>query len=73
MQSVVFNDLGLIDYQEAWDHQEQLFQDIIQIKSRNRKVGTRTPTQSHLLFCEHPHVYTLGKSGKKENLGKRGI
>lgn len=68
MQSVVFNDLGLIDYQEAWDHQEQLFQDIIQIKSRNRKEGTTTPTQSHLLFCEHPHVYTLGKSGKEENL-----
>ena len=68
MQQVVFRDLGLIDYKEAWDYQEKLFQEIIDIKSRNRKEGTNVATQSHLLFCEHPHVYTLGKSGDKKNL-----
>ena len=68
MQQVVFRDLGLIDYKEAWDYQEELFQGIIDIKSRNRKEGTDVATQSHLLFCEHPHVYTLGKSGDEKNL-----
>ena len=68
MQQVVFRDLGLIDYKEAWDYQEKLFQEIIDIKSRNRKEGTNVATQSHLLFCEHPHVYTLGKSGDEKNL-----
>ena len=68
MQQIVFRDLGLIDYKEAWDYQEKLFQEIIEIKSRNRKEGTNVATQSHLLFCEHPHVYTLGKSGDEKNL-----
>ena len=68
MQQVVFRDLGLIDYKEAWDYQEKLFQEIIDVKSRNRKEGTSVATQSHLLFCEHPHVYTLGKSGDEKNL-----
>ena len=68
MQQVVFRDLGLINYKEAWDYQEKLFQEIIDIKSRNRKEGINVATQSHLLFCEHPHVYTLGKSGDKKNL-----
>tara|TARA_Y100000589_G_C27141087_1_gene624738 strand:+ start:275 stop:1009 length:735 start_codon:yes stop_codon:yes gene_type:complete len=68
MQQVVFRDLGLIDYKEAWDYQEKLFQEIIYIKSRNRKQGTKVATQSHLLFCEHPNVYTLGKSGDEKNL-----
>lgn len=68
MQKVVFRDLGLIDYKKAWDYQEELFQGIIDIKSRNRKEGTEVATQSHLLFCEHPHVYTLGKSGDEKNL-----
>ena len=68
MQQVVFRDLGLIDYKEAWDFQEQLFQGIVNVKSRNRKEGTNLATQSHLLFCEHPHVFTLGKSGDEKNL-----
>lgn len=68
MQQVVFRDLGLIDYKEAWDYQEELFRGIIEIKSRNRKEEADVATQSHLLFCEHPHVYTLGKSGDKKNL-----
>ena len=68
MQRVVFQDLGLIDYKEAWNYQEKIFQEIIDIKSRNRKQGTNVLAQSHLLFCEHPHVYTLGKSGDEKNL-----
>jgi len=68
VQQVFFRDLGLIDYKEAWDYQEKLFQKIIEVKSRNRKEGTNMATQSYLLFCEHPHVYTLGKSGDKKNL-----
>ena len=68
MQQVFFRDLGLIDYKEAWDYQEKLFQEIVDIKSRNRKEGANVETQSHLLFCEHPHVYTLGKSGDEKNL-----
>ena len=68
MQQVIFQDLGLIDYKEAWEYQEELFQEIIDLKSLNRKEGTNIATQSHLLFCEHPHVYTLGKSGNEKNL-----
>ena len=68
MQQVVFRDLGLINFKEAWDFQEKLFQEIIDIKSRNRKKGTDVSTQSYLLFCEHPNVYTLGKSGNEKNL-----
>lgn len=66
----MFRDLGLIDYQEAWDYQEQLFQETVDRKFQNRKLpeAEQKPTQSYLLFCEHPHVYTLGKSGKREHL-----
>lgn len=78
MQEVTFIDLGLIDYKQAWDYQEKLFNEIVGIKIHNRKLtlpdakplttksGIKTP--SYLLFCEHPHVYTLGNSGNKENL-----
>ncbi|WP_417591084.1 lipoyl(octanoyl) transferase LipB [Owenweeksia hongkongensis] len=67
---VLFQDLGLIDYQEAWDYQEELFDKTVQTKFHNRKVSEdeQIVTQNHLLFCEHPHVYTLGKSGKPEHL-----
>ena len=66
----MFRDLGLIDYQEAWDYQEQLFQETVDRKFQNRKLpeAEQKPTQNYLLFCEHPHVYTLGKSGKREHL-----
>lgn len=65
-----FTDLGLIDYKEAWDHQASLFNDILTIKSANRNVddAEQKVTNNHLLFCEHPHVYTLGKSGNEKNL-----
>jgi lipoyl(octanoyl) transferase len=63
-------DLGLIDYKKAWDYQEALFKKIIDIKLANREcdesAGKSTP--NYLIFCEHPHVYTLGKSGDMGNL-----
>ncbi|MEQ9263449.1 MAG: lipoyl(octanoyl) transferase LipB [Owenweeksia sp.] len=70
MKEVFFRDLGLVDYKEAWDFQEQLFDGTIQRKFNNRKreADAQLPTHNHLLFCEHPHVYTLGKSGQEEHL-----
>lgn len=67
-QVVKYRDLGRIRYQEAWDLQESLLQESVQIKLANRRDGTSLPTTHHLLFCEHPPVYTLGKSGKMEHL-----
>ena len=63
--------LGTIDYQEAWDFQEKLFAETLEIKVANRK--TLSPdeekvTPNYLIFCQHPHVYTLGKSGSENNL-----
>jgi lipoyl(octanoyl) transferase len=63
--TIVFKDLGLIDYQEAWDYQEARFDRLVDHKRRPR--GLAMPSQ-YLLFCEHPHVYTLGKSGDEHNL-----
>ena len=68
MPKVVFQDLGLIDYKEAWDYQEKRFDEIIDIKKTNRRNNSEDSTTSYLLFCEHPHVYTLGKSGDLKNL-----
>ncbi len=68
---VIFRDLGIIDYKKAWDYQEVLFNQTIQNKFANRKLEEgekKITTQNYLLFCEHPHVYTLGKSGKEEHL-----
>ena len=66
---VAFEDLELIDYKKAWDYQTSLFKLIIDQKIYNRKnPDSTTKTKNHLLFCEHPHVYTLGTSGSKENL-----
>lgn len=65
-----FRNLGLIRYKEAWDYQESLFQSIVEIKLQNQKLGEdkQIITPNYLLLCEHPHVYTLGKSGSEENL-----
>lgn len=79
MPKVLYQDWGLIDYQEAWDKQEALFAETIRIKTENRSLessvssqestqDSRLRTQDYLIFCEHPHVYTLGKSGKPEHL-----
>jgi lipoyl(octanoyl) transferase len=64
----LFTDWGLTDYQEAWDKQEDLLNKTVAIKTENRVNNTQKPTPNHLVFCEHPHVYTLGKSGHPENL-----
>lgn len=68
MPEVQFKNLGLIDYKEAWDYQEKLFAETIDKKIRIRNGETEIKTENYLLFCEHPHVYTLGKSGKEDHL-----
>ena len=85
-QTVIFKDLGIIEYKTAWDYQEGLLQENVRIKSALRveqeafvnghlSLGSELPTTNHklqttnfFLLCEHPPVYTLGKSGKKENV-----
>ncbi|WP_066758848.1 lipoyl(octanoyl) transferase LipB [Crocinitomix algicola] len=59
---------GLIDYKEGWDYQETLFKAAIDLKIDLRDGKTEELPQNHLIFCEHPHVYTLGKSGAETNL-----
>ena len=61
-------DLGNKDYKATWEYQEELFKGIVDLKIQNRKDETSLPTPNYFLFVEHPHVYTLGKSGKPENL-----
>jgi lipoyl(octanoyl) transferase len=67
-KKVELKELGSIAYKEAWDLQDELFQKIIGIKMSNRKNETTQQTPNYLLFVEHPHVYTLGKSGDLSNL-----
>jgi lipoyl(octanoyl) transferase len=68
-KEVVVQDIGLIDYQKAWDYQEEIFANTIQTKVNNRlHENEAIKTANFLLLCEHLHVYTLGKSGKPENL-----
>lgn len=67
-KNVFFQDLGMIDYKKAWEYQEKLFAKTLSVKSNNRVASSPSATDNYLLFCEHPHVYTLGKSGDKKNL-----
>jgi lipoyl(octanoyl) transferase len=69
-KNVQFRDLGLIDYKEAWEYQENLHKKIVEVKlaNRERAIHEQIPTDNYLLFCEHPHVFTLGKSGDISNL-----
>jgi lipoyl(octanoyl) transferase len=77
-KQVFFQDWGLTDYKEAWDRQEAIFGQTVDLKTkiRNRKITSEGDeyseedelTPNYLIFCEHPHVYTLGKSGKPEHL-----
>lgn len=69
-KKVKFIDLGLKDYKEAWDYQEELFGGTVERKIKNRSLPpeSQMPTDNYLLFVEHPHVYTLGKSGKPDHL-----
>ena len=64
---VYVRDLGLMDYKEAWDFQEVLFKEIVDLKIANREASVPILPKHHLLFCEHPHVFTLGRSGKEEH------
>ena len=67
-KKVNFQDLGKIDYKKCWDFQEELFAEILAVKSSNKKKNKTVETKNNLIFCEHPHVYTLGKSGDEKNL-----
>jgi len=67
-KKVALQDLGFKDYKETWDYQEALFKDIVDTKVRNRREDAGLETPNHFLFVEHPHVYTLGKSGDMNNL-----
>ena len=65
---VEIQDLGYKDYKRTWDYQEKLFRSIVDLKIKNRKEDTKFLTPNYFLFVEHPHVYTLGKSGDMSNL-----
>jgi lipoyl(octanoyl) transferase len=65
---IQLQDLGLKDYKETWDYQESIFKDIVDLKIKNRREELQLETTNHFLFVEHPHVYTLGKSGDLSNL-----
>ncbi|WP_341200231.1 lipoyl(octanoyl) transferase LipB [Croceibacter atlanticus] len=67
-KQITLQNLGLKDYKDTWDYQEQLFKEILDLKIRNRREDLELETPNYLLFVEHPHVYTLGKSGDFENL-----
>jgi lipoyl(octanoyl) transferase len=67
-KSVRVEDLGRKDFKATWDYQEQLFKAILDTKIKNRREEAGLQTDNHFLFVEHPHVYTLGKSGDISNL-----
>ncbi len=70
MHNVIFRDLGLTEYKDAWELQEKLFDEVVARKLFNRTAGEekQLPLQHFLLFCEHPHVFTLGRSGDENHL-----
>ena len=74
-RAVTIRRLGLIDYKEAWDLQEKIFKELVDLKIKNRNENTSVIPQNQLLVCEHPHVFTLGKSGKEDHLllDKKGL
>jgi lipoyl(octanoyl) transferase len=69
-KKIIFQDLGLMDYKACWNYQEKLFNETVNLKISNRDLPEekQIPTKNYLLFVEHPHVYTLGKSGDEKNL-----
>lgn len=67
-KKITLQDLGSKGYQETWDYQETLFKDVVDLKIRSRREEVNHETPNYLLFVEHPHVYTLGKSGDLSNL-----
>ena len=67
-KNILLQNLGVKDYKETWDYQTELLQEIVDQKISNRKNNEENETKNHFLFVEHPHVYTLGKSGDLSNL-----
>lgn len=67
-RKIQLQDLGYKDYKDVWDYQTALLQEIVDTKTNNRKQQLKNDTKNHFLFVEHPHVYTLGKSGDLSNL-----
>lgn len=67
-RNILLKDLSLKDYKETWDYQTELLQEIVDTKISNRRNSGKEITKNHFLFVEHPHVYTLGKSGDLSNL-----
>lgn len=67
-KKIAIQDLGYKDYKETWEYQEQLFKEILDIKIKNRREDAGLETPNHFLYVEHPHVFTLGKSGDLSNL-----
>jgi lipoyl(octanoyl) transferase len=67
-KQIKLQDLGFKDYKATWEYQEALFQEILAIKIKNRREETNIETPNYFLYVEHPHVYTLGKSGDLSNL-----
>ncbi|MGJ8547837.1 lipoyl(octanoyl) transferase LipB [Winogradskyella wichelsiae] len=67
-KTIQLQDLGTKDFKETWDYQETLFKAVLDTKIKNRREGAGLATDNHFLFVEHPHVYTLGKSGHLSNL-----
>ncbi|WP_144668200.1 lipoyl(octanoyl) transferase LipB [Dokdonia sp. Hel_I_53] len=67
-RKIILEDLGNKDYKETWDYQQQLFDATRDIKIKNRREDAGLETTNHFLFVEHPHVFTLGKSGDMSNL-----
>ena len=65
---VLVKDLGRSPYKETWDYQEQLLKQLQEKKLHLTEENKDIPDGGYLLFCEHPHVYTLGRSGKENNL-----
>ena len=67
-KKIQLQDLGHKDYKETWDYQEELFKGIVDLKIKNRREERTDETPNYFLYVEHPHVYTLGKSGDLSNL-----
>ena len=67
-KKIRLHDIGNRDYKDTWGYQEELFKQIVDIKIQNRREETNLETPNYFLFVEHPHVYTLGKSGDMSNL-----
>lgn len=67
-KTIELKDLGTKDFKDTWDYQEQLFKEILDAKIKNRREALSLQTDNYFLFVEHPHVYTLGKSGDISNL-----